>query len=533
MAEGFDEQSQAPLDLKKYQDLLLRRRWFVLVPLFVGWALVWGASWMMPSVYRSSTMILVMQPAVSQSIVSADPGADLQDRLDSIQQQIRSRTLLLDIAQRFNLYAKDRRRMNDDALVAKMNKDLDIELVRSPGKNELTSFSISFDADTPSAAQAVTSELSSRVTSEDFQEVQRSNENTVKFLDAQLEDARAKMAAQDEKVRIFQDRYMGELPTQQTSNLQILGGYQAQLQSEQDQLGQAMQHKTLLESLQNQYKTMGVVGGRSGDANPTGLGAIDQELAKERDDLTDLLSKYTEQHPDVRKKKEQIAQTEKLRAQKAEELKAKAAEPAHDAAAVDASDPRTAALVEVEAQLKANATEIANRQRAIADVQAKINEYQSRLNSAPAREQELDDLTRDDEQSKKYYNDLLAQKNKAEMTANLGKSQEGLHFNIQDPPSLPSRPFAPKRFLFSLGGLAAGLALGVVAAMGAEFLDHRIYDEGEFEELVPVEVIAEIPPLPTPQEESARSRRFLLEWAAAGLMSAVIFMGTAISFLRG
>jgi succinoglycan biosynthesis transport protein ExoP len=533
MPEEFDEQSAAPLELKKYQDLLLRRRWYVLVPVFLVWALVWVASWMMPSVYRSSTMILVMQPAVSQSIVSADPGADLQDRLDSIQQQIRSRTLLLDIAQRFNLYAKDRRRMNDDALVAKMNKDLNIDLVRSPGKNELTSFSISFDADTPSAAQAVTNELSNRVTSEDFQEVQRSNENTVKFLDAQLEDARAKMDAQDEKVRIFKDHYMGELPTQQTSNLQILSGLQAELQSEQDQLGQAMQHKALLESLQNQYKTFGVVTAKPGESSPSGLAAIDQELAKERADLDDLLSRYTDQHPDVRKKREQIAQTEKLRAEKAAELKTKAAEPDTGSVVADPTDARSVALMDVSSQLKANAIAVANGQRAVADLQARINGYQMRLNNAPAREQELNDLTRDDEQSQKYYNDLLARKNQAEMTANLGKSQEGLHFRTQDPPSLPSRPFAPKRFLFSLAGLAAGFALGVVVAMVAEFLDRRIYDESEFAKLIPVEVIAEIPPLPTPEEDDAKRAQFRMEFVAASAMSLVVMLGVAFSFLRG
>ena len=270
--------------------------------MFVIWILVWGVSWLLPSVYRSSTMILVMQPAVSQNIVGNNPADDLQDRLDSIEQQIRSRTLLLGIAQRFNLYAKQRaRHISDDALVAQMNKDLNIDLVRSPGKNDLSSFSISFDSDNPQAAQEVTSELSNRLMREDFAMVQAANENTVKFLDSQLEDARSKMAAQDEKVRDFKDRHMGELPTQTQSNLQILGGLQAQLQSEEDQLGVAKQRTVYLESLQNQYKTVGVVTARPGETNPTGLAALDQELAKEKDQLTDLLSRYTEQHPDVRK----------------------------------------------------------------------------------------------------------------------------------------------------------------------------------------------------------------------------------------
>ncbi len=535
MPEELTEQPLPPFDLKKYQGVLLRRRWYVILPMFVVWILVWGVSWLLPSVYRSSTMILVMQPAVSQNIVGNNPADDLQDRLDSIEQQIRSRTLLLGIAQRFNLYPKQRaHHISDDALVAKMNKDLNIDLVRSPGKNDLSSFSISFDSDNPQAAQEVTNELSNRLQREDFAMVQAANENTVKFLDSQLEDARTKMAAQDEKVRNFKDRHMGELPTQTQSNLQILGGLQAQLQSEEDQLGLAKQRTVYLESLHNQYKTVGVVTARPGETNPTGLAALDQELARERDQLTDLLSRYTEQHPDVRKMRDQIARTEKLRAQRAAELKAQAsADGGSGASTPDYGDGRSAAMMDVASQLKANAIEVANRQHSIGDLQARINEYQGRLNSAPAREQELADLTRDQQQSQKDYEKLLEQKHSAELTANLGKSQEGLHFRTQDPPSLPTKPFAPKRFLISLGGLAAGLALGIVAAVGADFFDHHIYDEGEFEKLISAEVLAEIPPLPTTEEDSAQRRRFYLEWAAAGIIGFVMLIGVGISFLRG
>ena len=70
MAEEFsDEQPQAQLDLGKYWDLVVRRRWHLLLPFFLGWIAVWGASWFLPSVYRSGTLILVEQPSVSKDLV--------------------------------------------------------------------------------------------------------------------------------------------------------------------------------------------------------------------------------------------------------------------------------------------------------------------------------------------------------------------------------------------------------------------------------------------------------------------------------
>ena len=69
--------------------------------------------------------------------------------------------------------------------------------------------------------------------------------------------------------------------------------------------------------------------------------------------------------------------------------------------------------------------------------------------------------------------------------------------------------------------------------MVAEFLDRRIYDESEFAKLIPVEVIAEIPPLPTPEEDDAKRAQFRMEFVAASAMSLVVMLGVAFSFLRG
>ena len=54
-----------------------------------------------------------------------------------------------------------------------------------------------------------------------------------------------------------------------------------------------------------------------------GLPAIDQQLQKLRAQLADLSSRYTDQHPDVRKLKEEIAKTENLRDQLLASLKNK------------------------------------------------------------------------------------------------------------------------------------------------------------------------------------------------------------------
>ena len=531
MPEDFeDELAEQKPDGERYWNTLRRRRWYLIVPFFLTWVAVYAASWLLPSVYRSGTLILVEESSLSKTMAGTPDNTDLQDRLDSITQQVLSRTRLLRIIDHLNLYPKLRNRTSPDDLVEKMRKDIQIELVRSPGKSDLTSFNIYFSADNPYVAQQVTGELTNIVVSENLEASQQNSENTTRFLQDQLETARQNLAAQEEKVRVFKDQHLGELPEQNQNNLQILSGLQTQLQGEQDALGRAKQQSAYLQSMAAQYQGLKSMVRPAGSTAPVGLPALDQELDRLRAQLADLSSRYTDQHPDVRKVKEQIAKTEKARDQMAADMKAKAADP--KSAGSEYTD-KDLPMMQAESELKANEIETANRQRAIASLTAQINEYQGRLNRVPVREQELANLTRDYDQSQKDYEALLAKKNQSELATNLNKSEEGTHFRMMDPPSLPTKPYSPKRFQFCLGGLFGGLALGLALVFGMDFLDDRMYDDKQFREMIHADVLAEIPPLSTPAEDGKQQRRLRLEWAAAAALSLVMALGVAFSYLRG
>ncbi len=319
MPEDFEENSSQELNWQKHLGVLRRHIVLFLVSVFIGWVLIWGAGWVIPSVYRSGTMILVEQPTVPQQFVVPNIAGNLQDRLDSITQQILSRTRLLRIIDKLNLYGNERQRETPDELVDRMRKDIEIELVRSPGRDELSSFNIYYSARDPQVAQRVTSELTNLFISENLESRQQQSESTTEFLSSQLEEARQALAEQEEKVREFKDKHLGELPGQVQSNLQILSGLQTQLQGEQDALDRAKQQTVYLDSLLTQYRA--AQGTKTVNGAPVGLPALDQELDRLRAQLADLRSHYTERHPDVRKVKEQIAEDEKLRAQLAAGLK--------------------------------------------------------------------------------------------------------------------------------------------------------------------------------------------------------------------
>ena len=530
MKEELEESNELP-DFTEIKGIIRRRWWQFLVPFFCCWVLVWGASWLIPSTYRSGTLILVEQPSVPEKYVASNVDGDIQHQLDSITQQILSRTRLLRIIDSLGLYAQDRKHKNPDDLVEMMRKDIEIELSRGDDR-KLSAFNIYYASGDPKMAQAATAELANLFIMENLEQRQERSENTTKFLEDQLDQARVKLEAQEAKLRAFKDQHLGELPTQTQSNLQILSGLQNQVQANQDSLNRAKQQSAYLESVINQYRATDRAS-KPGEGGPVGLAPIDKELDQLKAQLADLTSHYTDKHPDVRKTKEQIARTEKMREQIVAGMNSPANDSTPQSAAPTDLDPKSGPMLELESQLKANRLEIANREAEIKDEQNKISQYQARLNMAPLMEQQFADITRDYDQSKTDYESLLAKKNQSEMSTDLEKTQQGERFRMLDPPNLPVRPYKPNRLMLCGAGLAVGLVFGGGFTFGLEKLSGKIYSEREIEELVPFDVMAEIPPIESLEEQSSHRRGAWLAGAAVVVVMGFILLGSAVTYLYG
>ena len=536
MVDELEEKPGEGINLQQYVDVIRRRHMYFLIPFFLGWLVVWSASWVLPSRYRSGTLILVEQPSMPKDYVTPNVTDDLQARLASITQQILSRTRLLHIIDELNLYAEKRGRLNADELVERMRKDIEIALVYDD-RHFITSFNIYYSSHDRHLAQQVTGELTNLFISENLELRQQKSEDTTKFLEQQLETARQALAEQEEKVRIYKDQHLGQLPSQLTSNVQILSGLQSQLQNEEDGLNADRQQNAYLQSMVAQSRTLQRTT-KSTDGTPVGIAALDQQLEKLKAQLADLLSHYTDRHPDVRKVKDEIARVEKMREGALADLKTSAAATSASdnppASTPDDLDSRDgAATIQLQGQLKANQIDITSKEHTIADLKAKINEYQGRLNQEPVREQQFADLNRGYEQSKANYDELLKKKNSSQMATSMELLQQGEHFRMIDPPSLPVKPDFPNRLKFCAAGLGLGIALGGALAGGTEFLDDRLYNEKALKDLLPVTVISEIPAITSPQEERKQDRKVWVGWATAGVVFATILAGSAISYLRG
>jgi uncharacterized protein involved in exopolysaccharide biosynthesis len=114
-----------------------------------------------------------------------------------------------------------------------------------------------------------------------------------------------------------------------------------------------------------------------------------------------------------------------------------------------------------------------------AAIEQQVKNYEAKIEASPLVEEEYKAITRDHETALQFYNTLLAKMNDSTMATALEHRQQGEQFRVMDAPNLPEEPSYPNRRIFGGGGLAAGLALGLLIAGLLEYRDTSIRNEAD------------------------------------------------------
>jgi polysaccharide chain length determinant protein (PEP-CTERM system associated) len=455
------------LTLQDYTTILKRRWWIIAIPAIIFPVVGFGITYLVQPEYLSQTLVLVEQQKVPESYVKAVVTEDLSGRLASMKEQITSRSRLQPIIERFNLFANSGLSMDDR--IDRTRKNIGITPIQSEiaRTNGLPGFFISFKANDPRTAQLVCGEIQSLFVSENLSDRAASAAGTTDFLKGQLADAKAKLDEQDAKLRKFQQAYVGKLPGAENSNINMLTTLNTQLDAATQALARMEQDKSYAESiLQLQIQNQGTQTPEHGGVAPQAQQAELQQLLAQEADLT---SRYTDDYPDVLTVKRKIRE---LRQKMAE-----APPPATTPAAATPKATDSLGVQQLRAQLRAMDQGIAQKKRDQAAIQGQLHLYQERVASSPEVEEEYKAITRDNQTAQTFYDDLLNKIQTAKMATDLEKRQQGEQFRVMDEPNLPESPSSPKRPVYVMGGLAAGLFLGLLIVGTLEYLDTAVRTE--------------------------------------------------------
>ncbi|MGH9685720.1 MAG: Wzz/FepE/Etk N-terminal domain-containing protein [Candidatus Acidiferrales bacterium] len=463
---------------------MLRRRWvLILVFTLVGPPLAYGVARILPAKYKSQTLVLIQPPTVSPKVVEPVDMVDMGQLLASLQQQILSRTRLEPIIRGLNLFPKDINRASMDELVARLQNDIEVTPVQpmaDTSSHDLPGFYVNVTMGDPHMAQSVCSAVTSMFIAESTKLQNQRSAQTTDFLSQQLADAKTALNAQDAKLAAFKTRYIGSLPDQEQTNLNLLTNLTTQLDAATQGLSRAEQDKTFAESMLNQQLAAWQASSQPG-GNPD---TLQEQLAALQLKLSGLRAQYTDKYPDVIKTKADIVAVKKRIA--AGDDSEPTPKPANNLV-----EPQQ--VTQLRAQVHAADQMVAGKTKEQQQIKQQIALYQSRVQASPVVEEQYKELTRGYQTALDAYDDLLKKHDASVMAQNLADQQEGEQFYLLDPANLPDKPSFPKRPLFALGGLAGGLGLGVVMGFMLEMQDTSMRNERDVEFVLHLPVLAMIP----------------------------------------
>jgi polysaccharide chain length determinant protein (PEP-CTERM system associated) len=463
-----------------------RRRFVALAALAVGLAAVLTVVLGLPAAYEASATVLVENARVPETLVRASLADEMNIRLRTTSQRVLSRTRLAEIIERFDLYPELRRDGSMADAVKRMRKEIDLALEQAEadwGREATVAFTLRYRGDDPQRVADVANTLASFFVEESAATREREAAGTSELLDRQIVELKRRLESEERRVGQFKAAHLGELPQQVGANLATLDRLNALLDSNLDR------QSRLREPRERTRTPAGAV-----LADPDDLGGT---LALKQAELRRLRAAgLSELYPDVAQLTREIAA-----------LEARIAERPATADGPGGATPDPVPIHDIAGQL-------ADLQREERELRAQIAGYQTRVESAPRREQELQRLARDYESTKQLYHSMLERDEEAQLVGQLDEHRLGEQFRILDPAVVPLRPAGPDRPVLLLFGLLLALGAAGAVVLGAEQLDDTFHSVDALREFTHVPVLASIPFVNTPADRKRRRIKTLVRSAA-------------------
>jgi len=499
----------------QYLDAALRRKWLIILPALVALTVAAYLAVVTPPLYQSETTILVEPQQIPENYVQSTVTGSVQDRLNIISQQILSRTRLESVIQQFNLYPEMRGRMPMEDVIHAMRKNIQVDVIeggrfRQPGEGAAAAFKLAFIHGDPQVAQQVTMNLASMYIVENLKIRENLARETRSFLDKQLLDMETQLKTLEEAISVFKREHMGELPQQLEANLRTMEQLQVHRTSLQVSLRDAEARQISLD--QQMADTPRYLLGDDSDREE-----LVRQVQRSRQELASLLTRYTDQYPDVVRLRNQIR-----------ELEARMSGEAGETAGPEGVLPFNPLYARIQNQSNENLAEIRGLRSNIAEVNEKMRTLEGRVENIPKREQELMSLTRDYETIKQSYDRLMERRISASIAESLESRQKSEQFRILDPANYPQKPVKPDRIKILAFGLLAGVGIGGGISSLLEFLDRSLRRVEDVKNAFDLPVLGVIPVLTTDQEIQRRKK---WRWVLA-LLSVALLVGMGIAVVQ-
>jgi polysaccharide chain length determinant protein (PEP-CTERM system associated) len=485
-----------------------RRRWLALA---VAWGLCllgWLVIALIPNSYESRARVFVQQQTILPNQIGITP-AERQSDLMRVRQMLTSTANLERVVRRTDLNSQVRSDRDLAREVEGLRQRIAIiaqqdNLFEIVATSDVAGFSNAQNART---ATAVVQALLDLFAEENLAGDRSETGQSLTFLDEELRRREQQLQEAEQRRVEFDQRYMGMLPGEGSVS-QRMAAARMELANIDQQLVAA---RGAVNGLRAQLNATPAT--LPGGAGGSGGGGVAGQLAQLEAQLGSQLGMgRTEQHPDVIATRSQIARLRPLADQERRSGGGSSSIPNPSHVSLRAM------LAEREAQVSA-----ASSRRA--QIEADLQQLQSRQSSEPGVAAEQARLNRDYDVLKTQYDRLLENREQVRLRSDVQTRTEAVSVRVVDPPSRPVVPVAPNRPLLLTLVLIVSLGAGAAAAFVRGQLQTTFPTEGRLAAATGLPVFGTLSEVLNGAERAIRRQR--LKWLAGG----VVALGTAYAVL--
>jgi uncharacterized protein involved in exopolysaccharide biosynthesis len=565
----IEEDARSP---QEYLEMLRRRRWRLVLPFIAVVIISAIVSVAIPPIYQSTGTVLIEEPDVPREFVESTITSFAAQRLQIIQQRVMTTQNLVDIINKFNLYADRRQSEPIGTVVEDFRELIALELVsadvvdpRSGRASRATiAFNLSFSDRQPRVAQQVANELVSLYLNANLRDRREKAAETTGFLADEAKRFGQVVGDMEARLAEFKRNNAGQLPEQLQVNLRQLERTENELHN-LEQRTQALEERKIiiqaelsqlspygsrmvdgqtilsseerLKALQTKYIS---VQGTYGEDHPdvvklrreievlkrqtgadTDVEALRRQLREVQDHLSVARKQYGNAHPDVTKLKRQA---DSLKSAIAKGGKSSGKKPR-------AAKPDNPNYIMMEGQLKTVVSEIKSLQKREGALRNSLKQYEERVLRTPEAERQYLGLKRDYENARHKYREIKAKQLQAQLAQSLETERKSERFSLIEPPQLPREPVKPNRLAILFIGIILAGGAGVGNVFLAERMDPRIYGSRQFARTMGTEPLVVIPHIANESEER-RGRRKRMIWISAICLTLIVAVVVVHLFFR-
>jgi polysaccharide biosynthesis transport protein len=504
----------------------------------------------LPNIFKSEAIILIEGTQVTEALVPSTVTSFADQRIQSISQQVMSRSKILELVKKFDLLPELRKTLSTDALVEKVKESIginpisaEIKTAQSNSPSFITiAFKLSFENGDPVKTQQVTSELASFFLARNLKARQESARGTTDFLDKQLEKAKEATTDLERDIAAFKEAHLEELPEFMNLNLQKIEKINSDMNDVSRELISLKEQDVSIRS------ELSVLDPYSGDARTSKILTVKEQLKQLELKRAELKSKYSEEHPTVKalekeiqilsktgehskdliQKRERLQELEQefaqLTSRYSEEHplvkrnKAEIAELKKDIASTensiaketkaslqDVHDVTNPAYISLKSELERIGIRLKSLEGERRRLATERESIYDKLKTMPGVEKKYKELTSDYDNVKSNLTELQRKVQVARIAEGMEEGQLGEKFTMIEPPFLPETPYRPNRIAIILIGLVLGLGSGLGLAALKEMGDHSIRRPEVLERLTGHRVLTVIPYIKTPADRRRKT----------------------------